>query len=75
MRMRSGSGCPAARAERVPLALCLMLSAAVLALPGAASAETWCGLMVVPEHRCASHDEKRDRHDASAAPALTRIGP
>ena len=54
--MRSGSARSAARAQRVPLALCLMLSAAVLALAGVASAETWRGLTVAPEHRCSPYD-------------------
>ena len=31
-----------------------------LALAGAASAETWRGLVVAPEHRCSPYDKKRD---------------
>ena len=54
--VRSGSRRPAARAKRVPIVLCLMLSAAVLAFAGGASAETWRGLTVAPEHRCAPYD-------------------
>ena len=54
--VRNGSGRPAARVKRVPLGLCLILSAAVLAFAGAASAETWRGLTVAPEHRCAPYD-------------------
>ena len=58
--MRSGCGRPAARARRVPLALRLMLSGAVLALAGAALAETWRGPSVAPEHRCAPYERKGD---------------
>ena len=54
--MRSGSGRTAARGQRVPLALCVVLSAAVLALAGVASAQTWRGLTVAPEHRCSPYD-------------------
>ena len=49
--IRSGCGRPAASANRVPLALRVVLSGAVLALAGAAWAETWRGLTVAPEHR------------------------
>ena len=58
--VRSDAGRRAARAKRLPLSLCLMLSGAMLALAGAASAETWRGLTVAPEHRCAPYDRKRD---------------
>ena len=54
--VRSGSRRPAACAKRVHLGLCLMLSAGVLALAGGASAETWRGLTVASEHRCAPYD-------------------
>ena len=55
-RGRRGTGALEARAKRVPLALYLMLSAAVLALSGVASAETWRGLPIAPEYRCAPYD-------------------
>jgi len=58
--MRSGSGLPAARAPRALLALCLLLSAALLALAGVASAETWRGLTVAPEQRCSPYERERD---------------
>ena len=55
--VQTGSRHRAACAKRVPIGLCLMLSAAVLALASsAASAETWRGLTVAPEHRCAPYD-------------------
>ena len=38
----------------------LVLVAGVLALPSAASAETWRGLVVAPEQRCSPYDRKRD---------------
>ena len=58
--MRSGSGRRAALVKRVSLALCPMLFGAALALAGAASAETWRGLTVAPEHRCSPYDRERD---------------
>ena len=39
---------------------CAVLFAAVLALCGAASAETWRGLTVAPEDRCSPYDRERD---------------
>ena len=38
----------------------LVLVAGALALASAASAETWRGLVVAPEHRCSRYDRKRD---------------
>ena len=38
----------------------LVLVAGAFALASTASAETWRGLVVVPEHRCSAYDRKRD---------------
>ena len=43
-----------------PGARWLVLAIALAALSGAASAETWRGLTVAPEHRCSSYERKRD---------------
>lgn len=47
---------------RAPLALaCLAgLRGSALGLLDTASADTWRGLTVAPEHRCAPYDKKRD---------------
>ena len=48
-------------ARRWPLLLVAgLLSALALALAPAFSAETWRGLVVAPEHRCAPYNKKRD---------------
>ena len=45
-----------------PATRLVVLFASALALASAASAETWRGLVVAPEHRCATYD--RDGHRA-----------
>ena len=42
------------------LPFCCLTIVAVLGLIHAASAETWRGLTVAPEHRCAPYDKRRD---------------
>ena len=52
---------PAPRCRRPsPLALGCLAAAAALSFVAGASAETWRGLTVAPEHRCAPYDKKRD---------------
>ena len=52
---------PAPRCRRpIRLALGCLAAAAALGLVAGASAETWRGLTVAPEHRCAPYDKKRD---------------
>ena len=46
--------------RRAPLALACLLGLLSLGLLDTASAETWRGLTVAPEHRCAPYDKKRD---------------
>lgn len=42
------------------LVLCWLASVVALGFVSGASAETWRGLTVAPEHRCAPYDRKRD---------------
>ncbi len=42
------------------LAACCLTAVAVLALAGAARAETWLGLTVAPEQRCSTYNRQRD---------------
>ena len=48
------------RGPRSRLALGCVAGLLALGLAGAASAETWRGLTVAPEHRCAPYDKARD---------------
>ena len=48
------------RGARSRLALGCLAGLVALGLGGAASAETWRGLTVAPEHRCDGYDKKRD---------------
>ena len=38
----------------------LLVAIMAIAIVGTASAETWRGLTVAPEHRCSPYDKKRD---------------
>ena len=42
------------------LGLGCLIGICALVLVGPASAETWRGLTVAPEHRCSPYDRKRD---------------
>ena len=46
--------------RRLPLALACLVGHLAFGLVDIASAETWRGLTVAPEHRCAPYDKKRD---------------
>ena len=50
------------------LGLCLLAAVSAGALVGTASAESWRGLTVAPEHRCSPYDKKRDYLPAAARP-------
>ena len=55
---RCVSAHPCRRLSR--LALICLAAAAALGLVAGASAETWRGLTIAPEHRCSDYDKKRD---------------
>ena len=57
-RNRRSGAAPRSRGVRARAALGVLLVAAALA--GSASAETWRGLVVAPEHQCSAYDKKRD---------------
>ena len=48
------------RGPRSRLALSCLAAVVALGLVAGVSAETWRGLTVAPEHRCAPYDKKRD---------------
>ena len=49
-----------ARLRRPPLVLACLVGLLALGLVDAASADTWRGLTIAPEHRCAPYDKRRD---------------
>ena len=51
---------PRSRGPGSSLALACVAAVAALGLVAGASAETWRGLTIAPEHRCAPYDKKRD---------------
>ena len=51
---------PRSRGPGSSLALACVSAVAALGLVAGASAETWRGLTIAPEHRCAPYDKKRD---------------
>ena len=61
-RLSSRTPCSPAGSGLSPGARWLVAVVALAALAGAASAETWGGLTVAPEHRCSPCDRKRDYH-------------
>ena len=59
-RLSSRTPCSPAGSGLSPSARWLVAVVALAALAGAASAETWGGLTVAPEHRFSPYDRKRD---------------
>ena len=51
---------PRSRGSRSRFALACVAAVAALGLIAGASAETWRGLTVAPEHRCSAYNKKRD---------------
>ena len=58
--LRAHPSPPRRRGSPSRFALICVAAVAALGLVAGASAETWRGLTVAPEHRCASYDKKRD---------------
>ena len=58
--LRAHSSPPRRRASPSRFALTCIAAVAALGLVAGASAETWRGLTVAPEHRCAPYDKRRD---------------
>lgn len=57
---------------RVPLSVGVLLCA--LMLSGAASAETWRGLTVAPEHRCSPYERDEYPYPQSVERDIVSIG-
>ena len=58
--LRATPSPPRRRGSASRFALTCVAAVAALGLVAGASAETWRGLTVAPEHRCAPYDKKRD---------------
>ena len=58
--LRAGPSPRRRRAQRSGFALACATAVVALGLSAGAPAETWRGLTVAPEHRCAPYDKKRD---------------